>query len=100
MIPAVSDYLDNPPESVVDGGYYTKTVENLPLIGPSGAGGVFVCGALSGYGVMAACAAGELAALHATGGLLPGYAAAFDPGRYDDPGYATGAAIDTDSGQI
>jgi glycine/D-amino acid oxidase-like deaminating enzyme len=100
MIPAVSEYLDDPPESVVDGGYYTKTVENLPLIGPSGYTGAFVCGALSGYGVMAACAAGELAAMHATGASLPGYAAAFDPARYDDPAYAAQAAATADTGQI
>ncbi len=100
MIPAVGDYLDEPPESVVDGGYYTKTVENLPLIGRSGPDGSFVCGALSGYGVMAACAAGELAALHVTGGALPAYAAAFDPARYDDPAYAERAATTTETGQI
>jgi glycine/D-amino acid oxidase-like deaminating enzyme len=58
----------------VDGGYYTKTVENIPLIGPApGPGGrgkvdgAFICGAVSGYGIMASHAAGELAAAHATG---------------------------------
>ena len=95
MIPALAAYETEPPESVVDGGYYTKTTDNMALIGHSGVEGAFVCGGLSGYGVMAACAAGELAALHATQGALPDYAAAFDPSRYEDPFYADSAASDT-----
>ncbi len=95
MIPALAGYEANPPESVVDGGYYTKTTDNLPMIGHTDVAGAFVCGGLSGYGVMAACAAGELAALHATSGDLPEYAAAFDPARYENPSYADSAASDT-----
>jgi glycine/D-amino acid oxidase-like deaminating enzyme len=98
MVPALCAYQGRPPQSFVDGGYYTKTTDNLPLIGPSGEDEALVCGALSGYGIMAACAAGELAALHATGAPLPGYAKAFDPARYDDPGYE--ATISADTGQI
>jgi len=59
---------------VVDGGYYTKTIENLPMIGPApGPGGkgrienAYICGAVSGYGIMASHAAGELCAAHVTG---------------------------------
>jgi len=59
---------------IVDGGYYTKTLENHPMIGPApGPGGkgsvagAYICGALSGYGIMASHAAGELAAAYATG---------------------------------
>jgi len=100
MVPAMAGYIADPPESVVDGGYYNKTVDNLPLIGRSGIDGAFVCGALSGYGVMAACAAGELAALHVTGASLPDYADAFDPARFDDPAYAKQAAAAPDTGQI
>ncbi len=100
MIPALAGYRGNPPESVVDGGYYTKTTDNLPLIGPAGSDGSFVCGALSGYGVMAACAAGELAALHVAGGTIPAYGDAFHPARYDDPAYVEAAAAPTDTGQI
>lgn len=77
-----------------DGGYYTKTEENHPLIGPApapGGGavrGAFVCGALSGYGVMAAHAAGELCAAHATGAsALPDYAAIMSPLRYQDESF-------------
>jgi sarcosine oxidase subunit beta len=79
----------------VDGGYYTKVAENTPLIGPApGRGnegsvaGAFVCGAVSGYGLMAGHAAGELAALHVTGAsALPPYAALLSPLRYQDPEY-------------
>ena len=87
MIPGLAAYRDRLPESVVDGGYYTKTAENRPLVGPVGPDGSFVVGALSGFGVMAACAAGELGALHALGGPLPDYAAAFSPRRYEDAEY-------------
>jgi glycine/D-amino acid oxidase-like deaminating enzyme len=42
----------------VDGGYYCKTPENLPLVGPykcdTVTAGYYVCGATSGYGVMVA----------------------------------------------
>lgn len=100
MIPALSAYRDRLPHSAVDGGYYTKTAANLPLIGPMASGGVVVAGALSGFGVMAAAAAGELAALHVTGGQLPDYAPAFLPSRYEDPDYLRTAAQTTDDGQL
>jgi glycine/D-amino acid oxidase-like deaminating enzyme len=71
------------------GGYYTKTRENLPLIGPmqqDGATipGAYLIGALSGFGTMAACAAGELVAAWVAGGGRPAYATAFSRARYDD----------------
>jgi glycine/D-amino acid oxidase-like deaminating enzyme len=87
MVPGLSVYRERMPFSSVDGGYYTKTVENRPLIGPMATGGAYVVGALSGFGVMAAAAAGELVASHVTGGSLPDYAPAFLPSRYQDPGY-------------
>ena len=46
--------------------------------------GATLCGALSGYGIMAAHGAGELAAAHATGGTLPPYASLMSPLRYQD----------------
>jgi glycine/D-amino acid oxidase-like deaminating enzyme len=100
MVPGLSFYRDRLPHSVVDGGYYTKTVENLPLIGPMATRGAFVVGALSGFGVMAAAAAGELIALHVTGGPLPDYAPAFLPSRYEDPGYLDALEQMTDDGQL
>jgi glycine/D-amino acid oxidase-like deaminating enzyme len=56
----ISGSGDRSQKPFVDGGYYTKTVENLPLIGPApGLGGkgnvpgAYICAALSGYGIMA-----------------------------------------------
>lgn len=100
MIPALARYLDHLPQPVVDGGYYTKTVENRPLVGPAGPPGFVVCGALSGFGIMAGPAAGELAALHVAGAPLPGHAPAFLPSRYDDPAYREEIAAIADTGQL
>jgi len=72
---------------MMDGGYYTKTQENRPLIGRLPVQGAYVIAALSGYGIMASCAAGELLAAHVTGGKLPPYAPAFTLERYQDPAY-------------
>ena len=88
MIPALAPYITAGGRGVVDGGYYCKTRENRPLIGPLPIDGAFVVGALSGSGVMAAHASGELLAQHVTGARLPDYAKWFLPSRYDDPGYA------------
>ena len=87
MLPSLRAYFDALPRLTMDGGYYTKTVENRPLIGPLPVQGAFVLAALSGYGVMAACAAGELLAAHVTGAKLPAYAPAFALERYQDPAY-------------
>ena len=45
-------------------------------------------GDLSGFGIMAGMAAGELLGLHVAGGTLPDYAPAFLLRRYEDPEYA------------
>ena len=87
MIPSLKAYFDRFPKPVVDGGYYTKTRENRPLIGPLPVKGSYVIGALSGFGVMAACAAGELLAAHLTGTQLPHYAPVFVLERYEDLEY-------------
>ena len=87
MLPGLQAYFDRPPRVSVDGGYYTKTRENRPLIGPLPILGAYVIGALSGYGLMAAPAAGELLAAHIAGGALPPYAPAFSLERYDNPEY-------------
>lgn len=100
MIPGLRRYREALPTPVVDGGYYTKTPENRPLVGPLSPRGGFVAGALSGFGVMAACGVGELAALHVAAGALPSYAGAFVPARYEDPTYLRGLSADTDSGQL
>jgi sarcosine oxidase, subunit beta len=101
MIPGLSVYLQTMSPPRVDGGYYCKTRENRPLIGPLPVGGVFVIGALSGFGIMASMAAGELLAKHVAGGVLPDYAPAFLPSRYEDPSYRQMLANwDPASGQL
>ena len=100
MVPAVGGYLDHLPQPYVDGGYYTKTAENRPLIGPVGPRGSFVVGALSGYGVMAAPAGGELVARHALGLELPDYAGFLAPGRYHDTAYLELLERMEDQGQL
>lgn len=87
MIPSLKVYLDRLPKAMVDGGYYTKTRENRPLIGKLPVEGTYIIGALSGFGVMAACGAGDLLAAHLTGIKLPPYAPAFTLERYEDPEY-------------
>lgn len=89
MIPGLAPYVERMPRPHVDGGYYTKTRENRFLCGPLPAPGTFVIGALSGYGLMASCAAGELLAAHVAGDELPDYAPAFSLDRYDDPSHGT-----------
>ncbi len=87
MLPGLQAYFGRMPQPAMDGGYYTKTQENRPLIGRLPIQGAYVIGALSGYGMMAACAAGELLAAHVTGAPLPAYAPAFALERYQDPEY-------------
>ena len=100
MIPAFKQYFDNPPRPYLDGGYYTKTRENRPLIGPLPVEGAWVIGALSGYGLMASMAAGELLALHLLNKDLPAYAPAFDLNRYQNPDYVAHLSRWENSGQL
>lgn len=99
MLPGMRAYFERLPRSLLDGGCYTKTPENLPLVGPLGPEGSYVLGALSGYGIMSAPALGELLSAQVTGAQLPGYASAFHPARFQDPGYLEGCASG-DSGQL
>jgi sarcosine oxidase, subunit beta len=87
MSPAMAAYIREGSRGVTDGGYYCKTPENRPLVGPLAVDGAFVIGALSGYGLMSAHGAGELVAAHVVGNSLPDYATWFLPSRYDDPSY-------------
>lgn len=87
MIPGLSVYLGRAEQPSVDGGYYCKTQENRPLIGPLPVDGAFIIGALSGFGQMASQAAAELVSAHITGRDLPSYAPAFLLSRYKDPCY-------------
>ena len=87
MLPGLRAYIGRTTRPQLDGGYYIRTRENRPLIGPTAVSGAYLIGALSGYGIMSACAAGELLAAHVVGARLPEYAAAFAVARYDDPVY-------------
>jgi glycine/D-amino acid oxidase-like deaminating enzyme len=100
MLPGLQAYFEKPPRPTLDGGYYTKTVENRPLIGPLPVQGGYLIGALSGYGMMSACAAGELLAAHLAGAALPPYAPAFDLARYQDASYLRLFERWSESGQL
>ena len=100
MVPAVKDYFGRGVRPVIDGGYYIKTRENRPLIGPLPVEGAFITGAFSGFGVMAACAGGELLARHVAEAPLPPYASAFLLARYRDPAYAELIERSGDGGQL
>ncbi len=94
MVPALRGYLqDDGSMSAhisVDGGYYTKAPDNVPLVGPvvGAPAGSYVCAGLSGYGIMASNAAGELLAQHVAGDALPeAYAPALHPERWHTAAY-------------
>jgi glycine/D-amino acid oxidase-like deaminating enzyme len=100
MLPGLREYFGRAPRPLIDGGYYVKTRENRLLAGPLPVQGSYVIGAVSGFGIMAACAAGELLTSHITGNDLPSYASAFSLSRYDDPEYQKILANWGDSGQL
>jgi glycine/D-amino acid oxidase-like deaminating enzyme len=100
MLPRMKEYSVRMPRPQLDGGFYTKTRENRPLVGQMGVDGAYVIGAVSGYGIMSACGVGELLATHVTGGELPSFADAFALTRYDDPEYQKKLENWGDSGQL
>ena len=87
MLPRMKEYFGRMPRPQLDGGYYTKTQENRPLVGPMGVEGAYMIGAVSGYGIMSACGVGDLLARQIMGDPLPSYAAAFELSRYERPEY-------------
>ncbi len=99
-VPGLAAYVSRLPPPNMDGGYYTRTPENRLLACPLPVPGAYVIGALSGYGLMASLAAGELLAAHVVGASLPAYAPAFDLRRYDDPAYQARLADWPDTGQL
>ena len=100
MLPSLERYFARLPRMTVDGGYYVKTPGNRPLIGPLPVTGAYVNAAWSGFGIMGACAGGELLAAHVLGTPLPAYAGAFHPARFDDPGYLDAFANAGAAGQL
>lgn len=84
--PALKAYYGKLPRNMSHyGGWYTRTDDNWPLIGPMGIDGAFMACALSGHGTMTACSAGELTAAWLTGGAAPHYAKPFSLARYSAP---------------
>lgn len=100
MVPDLEAYFGRIPRPFVDGGYYTKTRENRPLIQPLPVSGAYVIGALSGFGIMASCAAGELLSACITRSPLPSYAPCFTLERYRDPAYVSLLDAWDESGQL
>lgn len=92
FIPKLSYYAENMPPSVVHfAGYYTRTDDNLPVIGKVDEG-LYTVGAFAGYGTMAACATGELISSlikqdskhDSESNKLPDYSRYFSPLRFND----------------
>lgn len=90
LVPGVAAYFGAGPRCRIDGGYYCKAPDNLPLIGALPTAGAYVVGALSGFGIMGAQAAAELVTAHVLERPLPDYAGALAPARFADPSYAAG----------
>ncbi len=100
MVPALRAYHGKPSQPYIDGGYYVRTRENRPLIGPVATDGVYISCAFGGFGVMASCGSGDLIARHITGKPLPDYAPAFLLSRYHDPEYQSLLERWGDGGQL
>ncbi len=101
LVPALKGYYDRLPSmNSSHGGYYTMTDENLPIIGPLQTEGVFVVAALSGFGTMASCSAGELCAQRIEGALLPAYAKHLSLERYGDEEFMKALTLSGDRGVL
>ena len=100
VIPGLSKYFDQIPKPFIDGGYYARTPENRPLIGPLPVEGAYIAGGFGGFGMQVSCGAADLLAHHILQKDLPQYAPAFLLSRYDDPRYQQALAQWGESGQI
>jgi glycine/D-amino acid oxidase-like deaminating enzyme len=100
MLPGMQTYLERLPKPSLDGGYYTKTLENRPLACPLQVEGAYLIGALSGFGIMASPGLGELLSACILDEEVPDYAWAFDLKRYTNPVYQEALLNWGDSWQI
>lgn len=100
MVPELGRYHDRLPHSTTDGGYYTKTVENRPLIGPAGPDGYYLACGYSGFGIMVASGGADLVSSHIIEAETPPYAPDFLLSRYDDPTYLEAIRAGVESGQL
>ena len=87
ILPGLERYVHHLSRPIVDGGFYTRTVDNRPLIGKLPVEGAFISGAYSGYGLMAALGAAELLINQITGPSDNDYAQSFVIERFADPLY-------------
>jgi glycine/D-amino acid oxidase-like deaminating enzyme len=87
FIPALESYTASIPQpTLVSGGFYTRTPENLPIL-QQVQSGVYIIGALSGFGVMMGCGVGEIMSRMMAGQDVPNYVQHFSASRYNDPAY-------------
>ncbi len=100
MLPGLKSYFGALPRPFVDGGYYTKTRENRPLMGPLPVEGAYIHAAFSGFGIMASMGAAELLADQVLGDPLADHAWAFTLERYERPRYRQWLETWDDSGQL
>lgn len=100
VLPGLAAYFNQIPKPFVDGGYYTRTPENRPLIGPLPVEGAYIIGGLGGFGMMVSCGASDLLAKHIADAPLPAYAPAFLLSRYEDPHYQEMLREGGTSGQL
>ena len=99
--PGLAAYIGKLPRGARHyGGYYTTTEENWPLIGPMRTPGMFVAGALSGFGTMAACATGALTADWIAGEATAPYAQTLSPSRYRDTGLMAALEAESSRGHL
>ena len=100
LIPALRAYVERMPPTTVDGGYYTRTPDNLPLIGPTPLAGYYLMAALSGFGVMASPAAGELLAQAVLSQGLPPHARPFLLERFESAEYQEQLRQERETGEL
>ena len=100
VIPGLARYFNQIPKPFIDGGYYARTPENRPLIGPLPVDGAFLMGGFGGFGMQVSCGASDLLANHILHHELPSYAPAFLLSRYNDPDYQQRLGRWEASGQI
>jgi len=100
MIPALKGYYGRASRPQLDGGFYTKSRDNRPIVGPTSTKGLYLIGGLSGYGIMSACGVGELLSLQISGGELPDYSRAFMLNRFSDTAHLKWMETLTDTGQL
>ena len=82
--PELKRYIQHRPGQSHYGGYYTMTMENWPLIGATPVADFYIACGFSGFGSMAACAAGELIACYLCSKPMTSWCRALSLDRYQD----------------